>query len=136
MRIFGNIDIENCNQTYIKECIRGNSILINRTSKQVYDKLHHLHKSKKFGNVICEEDRQEIRQKVAFKSKDTSLIKKIFVNELKEQCSVIQQQVSDVVNSHPEGVILLQHYSVEQLVAKIRYEKLKLRKTKIYCGGV
>jgi len=101
------------------------------TAKQVYDKLQQLKRVGKFPTEMeTEVDSINAPRKASWRKEETEVICKLFGDDFKRSQALVRTDVIGVISHHASAKILLDTFSEEQIIAKVRYERQKRRKSR------
>lgn len=97
--------------------------------KQLYDKLQQLKRVGRFETAM-EIEVTDVPRKVSWKKEDTHLLCALFKKDFGQSKGIVHSRVIHVISNHDSAKKLLDAFSEEQIVAKVRYERQKRRRSK------
>ena len=121
--VFNNCDLSLITQQVIRDHISSNQVLKSRSTKQIYDKLHHMAQKQILNSL---ESVDSAKKKVCFSKDQTSLIKMLFVSEISGKSAISEEKVMKVLANNGQTQGILNSFTSSQLVAKVRYERSRV----------
>lgn len=120
--LFGNFDLSTISQKVIRENVKSSNILKLRSTKQIYDKLHHMERKK----LLNSTESCSNKQKISFSYGETDLINFLFASEISGKSIISEEMVMETLRNNQGTNKIIETYTSAQLVAKVRYERSRV----------